>query len=126
MPDDKIIQVTGHRSIRTLGVYDTESLQSHGHHELQAILQREKPSTAVVPLGEFASVTSCEVVLVPQTLPAIEQSTQSGSVVCQKSSTTTTGIFSSAVFNQYVFHLHSITFSFIEMTVELNCYTEHS
>ena len=107
VPDDKIIQVTGHRSIRTLGVYDTESLQSREHHEMQSILQREKPSTALVPVGQSASATSHEVASVAHTVPAIEQSSQSGSLVCQKSTTATTGIFSGAVFNQCVFHLHS-------------------
>ena len=87
VPDDKIIQVTGHRSVRTLSVYDMESLQSHEHQEMQSILQRGKPCTAVVPLGQSGS--SHDVASVPQALSASEQSSvsQSGSVVCQKSTT---------------------------------------
>jgi hypothetical protein len=39
VPDDKIIQVTGHKSVRTLAIYDTDQLRPNEHKDIQSILQ---------------------------------------------------------------------------------------
>ena len=40
MPDDKIIQVTRHKSVRTLVIYITDKLRSDEHNQMQNILQQ--------------------------------------------------------------------------------------
>jgi hypothetical protein len=45
VPDDKIIQVTGHKSVKTLAVYDTEQLSAAEHQNMQAVLQGNAAST---------------------------------------------------------------------------------
>ena len=72
VPDDKIIQITGHRSARTLAVYDTNQLHPMVHKKCQKILQNLPSETSTCEnVDENAPSTSANALaLTPHTTPA--------------------------------------------------------
>jgi hypothetical protein len=46
----------GHRSVKTLSIYDTEQLHPHEHKQIQRILQGEKSETVLTNAGSVLSM----------------------------------------------------------------------
>lgn len=109
VPDDHIIQITGHKSVRTLSVYDTEQLSSNVHKKCQNIMQK---SHAAGSATDVESDTSCGTL--PATCTASSACVSSSSLL-SKSVFSEVGVagksvptmFSGAIFNQCTFQFGS-------------------
>jgi hypothetical protein len=116
VPDDKIIQITGHRSTRTLAVYDTDQLSTKEHRSYQGILQGQSdtsvnisgnsenlpvPSTSDSTMGLVPSTTDANNV---NDLPlSYADSVATHNQVANKCDGKS--MFAGAVFNSCVFNL---------------------
>jgi hypothetical protein len=100
VPDDKIVQITGHRSVRTLACYDTDQLAHKEHEDYQGILQGKHDfagssnTTSVSASDGFA--------VVPVATTAVPTSTNT--TIATKSDGKS--IFAGAVFNSCVFNVN--------------------
>lgn len=111
LPDDQIIQITGHKSVRTLSVYDTEQLSSDVHKKCQGVLQTNYAAGSADQLEQ----SSCSGSLVAVTTSGSAYSAESCASMMSKSVVSTfpgavtsvPSMFSGAIFNQCVFNIAS-------------------
>ena len=115
VPDDQIIQVTGHRSVNTLAVYDTNKLSKKCHQKCQNVLQRSVSSSALganqVSNLSAAALGAASVDVDMSVMPAVSTvvttlSSQSVShVAIRPSGFGVHSMFSGASFSNCVFHI---------------------
>ena len=100
VPDDKIVHITGHKSTKTLSVYDADTLSNTEHESYQKILQG-------VPNAD-TSLANADKSVVPKsaTYGAEVLSHQSHTVSNQSQANANSSMFSGAVLSNCVFNFH--------------------
>lgn len=103
IPDDQIIQITGHKSVRTLAVYDTNQLSNDVHQKCQGVLQKS-----------HAAGSAAEVQLPPSQICVTQPNTTSTSTTLSGSIASNVhfaprpfglpSMFGGAVFNECTFN----------------------
>lgn len=116
VPDDKIIQITGHKSVRTLAIYDTEKLSTQQHKEMQEILVQptKKARSACSTITQAPSTTDADVpcqeidIPVSTNIPVQFQQMQSlQNKVLNQSIAPGSAMFSGAIISNCIFNLTS-------------------
>jgi hypothetical protein len=110
VPDDQIIQITGHKSVRTLQVYDTNQLSTKVHKKCQQVLQKPHAAGSAADLEAIVPLPTDGVVAVPTTTACVSAAS---SVAIDPQSFGAYSMFSGAVFNQCNFN-----FGRVEKTVD--------
>ena len=129
VPDDKIIQITGHRSVRTLEVYDTNKLRDSEHQRCQQILQNNPVTSMsallvqpvstfpVPPVSSTAASLNPLMALTPPVTTAVEEHTANSSTAVNSQSlnlnmpmqanlSLPTSLFAGATFANCSLHIH--------------------
>lgn len=104
IPDDKVIQITGHKSVRTLAIYDKDQLDQNEHRGIQEILQRNH--TQFDPVTCVNNKAPMPPVITQAPVPAVAAPhVQNAATLNSMQQTSSRSLFSGAYFNNCVFNI---------------------